>query len=275
MAERQGAETSRLRGLPVRPLLQAQRSHGRTGRPRTRGKILLAALLACLALASPGRAGTADPPAGLPIAIYPASGRPLGLVVLLSGDGGWQAIDRALARRFAAAGFGVVGLDSLDYFFARKTPERLAADLDRIADAYRQAWGVRRIAFVGYSFGADAFPFAWPHLAARTRRATRLVALLGLVPAADFRISILEMLDIPSADDVPVGPALRSLPMDKVICLYGVEERAAGNTACTLPELGRATRIERRGGHHFDGDYAGIARIILRRLGAASRSGMR
>jgi type IV secretory pathway VirJ component len=270
MADRENAATTQVRGRPVRFFLQARRFQGRTGGPRTRkGILVLVAFLACLTFAPQGRAATLNTLSDLPIKAYPASGRPQMLIVLLSGDGGWQPLDRDLARRFAAAGIGVVGLDSLDYFLAEKTPERLARDLDRIAVAYQRKWRVRRLAFVGYSFGADAFPFAWPHLSARTRSATRLIALLGLVPAADFRISILEMLDIPSADDVPVGPALRNLPMNRVLCIYGAEERASDNTACTLPELDRATRIERPGGHHFDGDYATIARVILRRVGTS------
>jgi len=237
--------------------------------PVPRFAYLAFALLACLALAAPGRAASAPPQlAGLPLEVHPPAGHADTLVILMSGDGGWQPLDRALAQRFAAAGLGVVGLDSLRYFFLEKTPARFARDLDRIAFAYRRRWHAQHVVFAGYSFGADAFPFAWPHLSARTRGATRLVALLGLVPAADFRISLLEMLDIPSADDIPVAPALPSLPMEKTICIYGAEEKATDNTACTAPELDRAERIERPGGHHFDGDYATLARIILRAIEA-------
>jgi type IV secretory pathway VirJ component len=37
-----------------------------------------------------------------------------------------------------------------------------------------------------------------------------------------------------------------------------------------LPELKGATLLPRTGGHHFGGEYAEIARIILDRLRAAS-----
>jgi type IV secretory pathway VirJ component len=50
------------------------------------------------------------------------------------------------------------------------------------------------------------------------------------------------------------------------------EEKAADDTACTAPELGNAARIERPGGHHFDGEYQPVADMILRGLTSRARS---
>jgi type IV secretory pathway VirJ component len=224
---------------------------------------LLVLLIVPIASAMACRAAPLD---DLRLEIHPAASRSDTFVVLLSGDGGWQAIDQALTHRFNQAGIGVIGLNSRTYFFERKSPRILARDLERIIAVYSTAWKARRIGLVGYSFGADALPFAWPYLSPAIKRATRSIALLGLVPTANFRISIWEMLDMPAADDVPVAPALRRLPMHKVVCIYGAGERADGETACIAPELRAATRIERAGGHRFDADYGGVGDILVRRL---------
>jgi type IV secretory pathway VirJ component len=44
------------------------------------------------------------------------------LVILMSGDGGWRALDGGLAARLRADGNSVLGWDSLRYFWAARTP---------------------------------------------------------------------------------------------------------------------------------------------------------
>jgi type IV secretory pathway VirJ component len=64
---------------------------------------------------------------------------------------------------------------------------------------------------------------------------------------------------VPS-DAPPVLPELRRLDLSRVQCFYGEEEE---ETLCPEPDLAKAEIIRTRGGHHFDGDYAGLARRIL------------
>ncbi|MGJ4858211.1 AcvB/VirJ family lysyl-phosphatidylglycerol hydrolase [Labrys sp. KB_33_2] len=184
------------------------------------------------------------------------------VVLFLSGDTGWGRLERSLTRRLARAGVGVVGLDARRYFFTKRSPVELARDIERVLTVYRRRWHAGRIVLAGYSFGADALPFAWPLLSAKTQRETRLIALISLLAEANFRISLLEMLNLPAADDTPVAPMLRGLPVRKVVCLYGREERSA----CTLPQLAGAERIARPGGHDRDGDAGAAVQAILRHL---------
>ncbi|WP_347402618.1 AcvB/VirJ family lysyl-phosphatidylglycerol hydrolase [Corallococcus macrosporus] len=59
--------------------------------------------------------------------------------------------------------------------------------------------------------------------------------------------------------------ALKGLP---VLCLYGDEELA--DSLCpTLSGVAGTRAVLLRGGHHFDGDYDAIARLVLRELGMA------
>jgi type IV secretory pathway VirJ component len=54
--------------------------------------------------------------------------------VVLSGDGGWAGIDKALAASLAASGVAVIGVDSLRYFWTPRTPEQTAHDVERIIE---------------------------------------------------------------------------------------------------------------------------------------------
>ncbi len=228
---------------------------------------LLWLVLAMPAMALP--ADAQDKPVGPWLEIHPAA-RPSGaLMLLLSGDTGWGDLEEAVTQRANQAGISVIGLNSRRYFFSGSSPEKLASDLQRSIGYYGKQWRVGRLILAGYSFGADALPFAWKHLPPGTRRKTDLIALIGLQPAANFSISIWEMLDLPAPDDRPVERAVRDLPMPRVLCIHGVED----GEACGLPVLKRATRISRPGGHDFAGDYAGVAEAILARFQHRSEPG--
>jgi type IV secretory pathway VirJ component len=205
----------------------------------------------------------------LPLIELPASGPPKALAVFYSGDGGWRDIDKTIADLLNQRGIAVIGVDSLRYFWTAKTPREIASDLDRIVATYQNRWRIRKVALLGYSMGAGALPFAWSALAPKTQKDTALVALLGLAPQSSFQVSVSTFLGLPSPADVDVKPALKTLPVSKVMCFYGSAEQAAGETACLAGELSGATLIERPGGHHFDENYEPIAKAILDRLAAA------
>lgn len=183
------------------------------------------------------------------------------MAVVYSGDGGWRDIDKDIAGRLQASGVPVVGVDSLRYFWSEKTPDQLAKDLGLILDRYREAWRRPEVVLVGYSFGADALPFAYNRLGPDQRSAVRRLALLGLAPTADMAIRVAGWLGLDSGTGLPVAPELARLPPGLVQCFYGAEEEG---TACTAPELKGAELVRTGGGHHFDGDYAALADAIVR-----------
>lgn len=209
--------------------------------------------------------GPTDPLSDLPLVELPAQS-PKAFAIILSGDGGWRDLDKQIGEYMAAHNVSVVGLDSLRFFWRRKTPEEVAAAIDRIVAHYRSAWHLSNIAVVGYSLGADALPLAWPALSASTQSDVSLIALLGLAPEAELEVTVSGWLGLSSSDAVDLRPALAALPLARVVCVYGKKEAAAGQTACTAPELDGATRVEREGGHHFDGNYEAIADILLARI---------
>ncbi|MEA9487973.1 virulence factor [Xanthomonas campestris] len=182
------------------------------------------------------------------------------LVVLLSGDGGWREMDKGIAARLQQQGVSVVGFNSLRYFWGSRTPQQVGVDLDRIIATYQQRWHARHVALVGYSFGADVLPFAFPELPAARRDAVQFVGLLGLAHQADFKVRVGGWLGWHNEAERPIAPALQALDAHRLQCIYGEQEK---DTLC--PEL-RARGVEviaRPGGHHFDRDPGALADILL------------
>jgi type IV secretory pathway VirJ component len=212
------------------------------------------------------------PLAGLPLVELPASGKPTAMVVFISGDGGWRDIDEQIGDYLAAHGVAVIGVDSLRYFWSKKDPKQIAADLDQIITHYQRKWHTERVGLLGYSFGADVLPLAWSKLSRESQNATSLIAFLGLEPTAELQISVEGWLGLSSDAETPIRPYLTGMPVQKIMCFYGADEKDEKDTACVYPELANATRIERPGGHHFDGDYEPVAKSILARLGGYAQS---
>src|SRR5438093_13720573 len=79
-------------------------------------------------------------------------------VVFVSGDGGWAAIDKSISKVLADSGMPVVGLNALQYFWTKRTPDSASRDLQWIVENYLAAWKKGRVMLVGYSRGADVLP---------------------------------------------------------------------------------------------------------------------
>lgn len=202
----------------------------------------------------------------LPLVELPVAKPSARMAVIYSGDGGWRDLDKQIAGVLAQKGIPVVGVDSLRYFWREKTPDQVASDLARILRHYRARWGAERVLLIGYSFGASILPFAVDRLPEDLRADVVQVSLLGLEPRAPFQVSVSGWLGT-SDRGLPVLPELKRLDPARVQCFYGQKE---DDSLCTSPELPAAIeRIGTSGGHHFDGDYRGLARRILD--GAARR----
>jgi type IV secretory pathway VirJ component len=208
-----------------------------------------------------GEAPSAGPAlARLPLIETPSSRPGPALVVLYSGDGGWARATTTLARDLAQAGAPTVGIDSLRYFWPGRTTAEAAGDLDAVVARYRAVWGRDQVVLAGYSFGADALPVLWPLLKPATRAEARAVVLIGASASAEMMVRPRSWLDLKAADAVPLAPALARPGAAPAVCVYGTGDRA---TAC--PRLLPASRlIGLPGGHHFGGDYAAVARAVLR-----------
>jgi type IV secretory pathway VirJ component len=202
----------------------------------------------------------AETPLGLPLTILDATPSRDTMAVIYSGDGGWRDLDSQVGANLQAAGIPVVGVDSLRYFWSKKTPEQTAADLATIIHTYEKRWKVKHVMLIGYSFGADILPAAYNGLPDKLKARVAQISLLALSHQADYEVSVSGWLGSsgdggadPLTDVAKIDPAL-------VQCMYGTEE---DDDACKTLVGGPVETIGIKGGHHFDGDYPALAKRII------------
>ena len=179
--------------------------------------------------------------------------------LLLSGDGGWAGLDQELAARLAASGVPTVGLNSLKYFWRRRTPDEAARDVGRVISHYLATWHKSRVLLVGYSFGADVLPFIVNRLPEELRQRIATVSLLGLDANASFEISVSDWIGEDERGPA-TQPELAALAATPVLCIYGGGEK---DTICPSLSGPQVSREEVGSGHHFSGEYAQLADRIM------------
>lgn len=183
------------------------------------------------------------------------------LAVILSGDGGWVSIDRELGHLLAERGIPVIGLNSLQYFWTRRTPDDASADLARILRHYLTTWHKKNALLIGYSLGADVLPFMANRLPPELLSHVRVIALLGPEAAVDFEFHVTDWLGVVKrASALPVQPEVEKLQGLKLLCLYGTEEK---ESLCRHLDPQVVTAMSLAGGHHFAGNYQAVADAIL------------
>jgi type IV secretory pathway VirJ component len=205
------------------------------------------------------------PPAALgdlPVVEVPATpGAPATdtFAIIMSGDGGWAGLDEDVAAALAARGIPVVGLDSLRYYWTKRTPEGVAADTDKIIRYYLAHLSKSRVMLIGYSQGADVLPFAVNRLPPATRGKVSLAAVMGMSEHALFEFHLTSWVrdDNSGPETMPEMNRITGMP---VLCIYGDEE---SDSLCPKLSPAKIKIVKLTGGHHFNGDYAGLAQQIL------------
>lgn len=187
------------------------------------------------------------------------------IAVFLSGDGGWAAIDKAIAASLQKHGVSVVGINSLKYFWRTRTPDGAGLDLARVIKHYRAAWNSDTVIAIGFSRGAGVMPFALNRLNEEQRSAVKLLALVGAEHTAGFKFHPLDLFGMGSSKgEPPVMPEIEKLNGVPLICFFGEKE---SDTLC--PELKEPhIAVKLSGGHHMDGKYAEIGDRIFQQMSA-------
>jgi len=182
------------------------------------------------------------------------------MAILVTGDGGWRALDKEVAAELARDGVDVVGLLSPDYFRTRRTPAEAACALDRIIRHYSIDWHKRHVVLVGYSRGVGVLPFMVSRLEKKEKAEVAVAALISLDPSIAFKYTPRDLFRQASSEhEIPVEPEIEKLGLP-VLCVYGV-----GDSDALCPTLPRriATAIPEPGGHHPGGDYRALVHQIL------------
>lgn len=205
----------------------------------------------------------ASPLSDLPLEVVPATGTATNLMgILLTGDGGWGVTDRGIAQALAANGIPVVGLNSLHYFWKRKTVEQTAADVNRILQHYSMLWNRPEAVVIGYSFGADVLPFVLNRIPGESLQKIRAIAFLGLSSTADFQFHLTDWFSRRKrSTSLPVRPEVEKLRGRKMLCFYGTDD---SDELCKDLDPNLAKSIPIQGGHRFGKGYQPIVDAILK-----------
>ena len=153
---------------------------------------------------------------------------------------------RGAAERAAVLTRRLLGFSRIPY---DDTPSRLGTDI---------------------SYVTDVLPFIVNRLPAASREHVALAVMMGLGKRADFEFHMTNWVSS-SASGLLILPEVQKLPAGLGMCIYGKEEK---DTNCPGLDPKQVQLVKLPGGHHFDGDYAKLARIILegaRAAGAAAR----
>jgi type IV secretory pathway VirJ component len=222
------------------------------------------AAFAKLAAANSTR-GMTPPPAALgdlPIIEVPAQSTAApsdAFAIIMSGDGGWAGLDQDIAAALSARGIPVVGLDSLRYYWTARTPQGVAADTDRMIRYYLPRFSKKHVLLIGYSQGADVLPFAVNRLPPATKAQVALTAILGMSEHALFEFHVSSWISDDASGPLTL-PEVNRLTGMPVLCIYGEDEH---DSLCPKLDPLKFKVVKVKGGHHFDGDYAGLANDIL------------
>lgn len=227
--------------------------------PASRSLIVSVADLPLVELPTPNQAVSAEPAPVMPTDTF---------VVLLSGDGGWADIDKDIGEALNRAGLPVVGWNSLQYFWRKKTPEQASADLARVIAHYQQSWRRPRVLLIGFSLGADVLPFMLSRLPSASRLAIDATVLLSLGREVDFEFHVSDWLGSNNAQARPIAPELTKLAGMPLLCIYG---RTDTDTLCAEHPRGLAVQ-QLPGDHHFDGNYQPVVQLILDHLAKTQKA---
>lgn len=197
---------------------------------------------------------------GIPTVEVPATGGQTSdtVTLFMSGDGGWRDLDKVVAGDMAGMGYPVVGIDVLRYYWEHKTPEQTATDLTEMMAHYRQKWGAKRFILAGYSFGADVMPAIYNRLPVDDQNRIDGIILLAFARTGSFEIHVGGWLGS-AGKEITTGPEMAKLPGEKVLCVYGIEEKdESGCTEATAV----GEKLQLPGGHHFDENYPALAKRL-------------
>ena len=199
----------------------------------------------------------------LPIKITEASGsvQTNDMVLMISGDGGWTGFDQQIASEFALHGIPVVGLNSLKYFWNKKTPAQTAQDALTLIEKYSSLWKKENIVLIGYSFGADVMPFIYNRLPESIKKRVHNIGLLSPSKDTDFEVHVSDLLNFGSSDrELKVPAEIEKMTDVKITCFFGKDEDDV-----PLNELPKITCkvVLLDGGHHYENSFDVIYKNVI------------
>ncbi|MEO9021995.1 MAG: AcvB/VirJ family lysyl-phosphatidylglycerol hydrolase [Ginsengibacter sp.] len=199
----------------------------------------------------------------LPVKEWTAPSHDKPLIFYISGDGGLNKFSVALCESLNDKGFDVVALDAKSYFNNKKTPEQTSQDIALYLSKKLNGRVSKRIAFVGYSFGADVLPFVLNRLPKNFLDDVEVSFIMASSGSTDFETHWLDMLGGNKKRSMDVVNEINKIFNQKIIIINGSDDN---NLDLNRIDLKKYTLLVLPGGHHFDGDTKEIVGKIIKYL---------
>jgi type IV secretory pathway VirJ component len=103
-------------------------------------------------------------------------------------------------------------------------------------------------------------PFAINRLPPASHQLMTYSVMMGLGQNASFEFHVGNWLSDDDPDALPILPEAAKLQPHKTLCIYGADEK---NSLCPLLAPNSVEAYAMKGGHHFDGAYEELAKVII------------
>jgi type IV secretory pathway VirJ component len=178
-------------------------------------------------------------------------------VLMFSGDGGWRGFVNTCAKTISDKGVNVVGFNALPYFDSLRSPQKIAADLERVVHNFSHVWKKKSVILGGYSFTAEILPFVYNNFSPEVKKQVNKIFMIGPSKGADFKANRLYYYN--KSKSAPVLPEFEKGDPEKYIIFCDDQAESLCNV---LPSTSPAKLIPLDAGHLFIGKSKEVSVII-------------
>ncbi|MBO9594204.1 MAG: virulence factor family protein [Niabella sp.] len=182
------------------------------------------------------------------------------LVLYISGDGGLNSFTNDFCKGVNQSGYTVTAINSKSYFWNKRTPEQVAAELTSYLDGVFKGRANQQLLIIGYSFGADVTPFILNRLGAGVKSHVLRTMLMAPSATTDFVIRVADMWGTPKKRSMDVVAEINRAAGQRIVAILPGDDKDFPVQAVKLSGF-KATIL--KGGHHFGGDTADLVKIVL------------
>ena len=189
-----------------------------------------------------------QPTKNLPILEFKSNGNNDYYVILLTGNGGFRHLAQSVTQYLNAKNVSVLAIKTNKY-------------LEAIIDRYNIKWGQEKVVFIGYSMGAEIFPFAVNCLDGKYRNELNDLILIAPWQKATFKARLADrFFEIEEGDDIYAEIKKLKTKNKYIIC----DDNKF--SICYKDMDGLVDHDLLGGGHHFGKDYEALSKLISKRL---------
>ncbi len=198
---------------------------------------------------------------GLPLEVSISGGNQDDLVIYLTGDGGWNSFSRHLVHSFEKKGYGVVSINTRDYFWSQKSPQEFTNAIEKLSEHFLDKWNKKKVILVGYSFGADVASFLPLRLSSSLQDKVKNLVLLSPSASTDFVIRLRDMVGNHDNLDreYKTAPEIEKSALP-TICVFGKQEDLILKKR--LKEDKHLTIYQIPGDHEYEENYSLLTSLI-------------